>query len=206
MSFVRTVHVIDDDAAILNSTSAFLRASGFDVKTYSRAEEFLNTAGHHTTGCVVTDVRMNGMSGLDLAEKLRELRIAVPVIFITAYADISLVIEAMRCGAVDLLEKPFSNRALVGSIREATTYGGRAATGINLDAVRGRVGTLTTRERDVLSRLLQGSPNKIIAGELGVSTRTVESHRATIMSKMNASSLAELVRMSLTVSSASATF
>jgi two-component system response regulator FixJ len=205
MSFIRTVHVIDDDAAIVNSTSAFLRASGFDVKTYSRAEEFLNTAGHHTTGCVVTDVRMNGMSGLDLAEKLRERRIAVPVIFITAYADISLVIEAMRCGAVDLLEKPFSNRALVGSIREATTYGGRAATGINLDAVRGRVGTLTTRERDVLSRLLQGSPNKIIAGELGVSTRTVESHRATIMSKMNASSLAELVRMSLTVS-ASATF
>jgi two-component system response regulator FixJ len=197
MSFVRTVHVIDDDAAILNSTSAFLRASGFDVKTYGSAEEFLKTAGHHTTGCVVTDVRMNGMSGLDLAEKLREQRIAVPVIFITAYADISLVIEAMRCGAVDLLEKPFSNRALVGSIREATTNGGRAA-GINLDAVRGRTGTLTTRERDVLSRLLQGSPNKIIARELGVSTRTVESHRATIMSKMNASSLAELVRMSLT--------
>jgi two-component system, LuxR family, response regulator FixJ len=200
MSFVRTVHVIDDDAAILNSTSAFLRASGFDVKTYSRAEEFLTTAGHHTTGCVVTDVRMNGMSGLDLAEKLREQRIAVPVIFITAYADISLVIEAMRCGAVDLLEKPFSNRALVGSIREATNNGGRAAAAINLDAVRGRAGTLTTREREVLSRLLQGSPNKIIARELGVSTRTVESHRATIMSKMNASSLPELVRMSLTVS------
>jgi two-component system response regulator FixJ len=200
MSFVRTVHVIDDDAAILNSTSAFLRASGFDVKTYSRAEEFLETAGHHTTGCVVTDVRMNGMSGLDLAEKLRERRIAVPVIFITAYADVTLVIEAMRCGAVDLLEKPFSNRALVGSIREATTYGGRAGVGINLEAVRGRAGTLTTREKEVLSRLLQGSPNKIIARELGVSTRTVESHRATIMSKMNASSLAELVRMSLTVS------
>jgi two-component system response regulator FixJ len=200
MSFVRTVHVIDDDAAILNSTSAFLRASGFDVKTYSRAEEFLETAGHHTTGCVVTDVRMNGMSGLDLAEKLRERRIAVPVIFITAYADVTLVIEAMRCGAVDLLEKPFSNRALVGSIREATTYGGRAGAGINLEAVRGRAGTLTIREREVLSRLLQGSPNKIIARELGVSTRTVESHRATIMSKMNASSLPELVRMSLTVS------
>jgi two-component system response regulator FixJ len=200
MSFVRTVHVVDDDAAILNSTSAFLRASGFDVKTYGTAEEFLQTAGHHTTGCVVADVRMTGMSGLDLVEELRKRRIAVPVIFITAYADVSLVIEAMRCGAVDLLEKPFSNRALVGSIREATTYGGRAAAGINLDAVRGRVGTLTTRERDVLSRLLQGSPNKIIAGELGVSTRTVESHRATIMSKMNASSLAELVRMSLTVS------
>jgi two-component system response regulator FixJ len=200
MNFTRTVHVIDDDAAILNSTSAFLRASGFDVKTYSSAQDFLETASHDTTGCVVTDVRMNGMSGLDLAEKLRERRIAVPVIFITAYADISLVIEAMRCGAVDLLEKPFSNRALVGSIREATTSRGRISLGVNLNAVRGRVGTLTTREREVLSRLLQGSPNKTIACELGVSTRTVESHRATIMSKMNASSLAELVRMSLTAS------
>jgi two-component system, LuxR family, response regulator FixJ len=200
MRFVRTVHVIDDDAAILNSTSAFLNASGFDVRTYSSAQEFLETAGHHTTGCVVTDVRMNGMSGLDLAEKLRERRIAMPVILITAYADVSLIIEAMRRGAVDLLEKPFSNRALVGSIREATTDRGRIAAGVNLDAVRGRVGTLTAREKEVLSRLLQGSPNKIIAGELGVSTRTVESHRATIMSKMNASSLAELVRMSLTAS------
>lgn len=200
MNFTRTVHVIDDDAAILNSTSAFLGASGFDVKIYSSAQDFLATVSHDTTGCVVTDVRMNGMSGLDLAEQLRERRIAIPVIFITAYADISLVIEAMRCGAVDLLEKPFSNRALVGSIREATSSRGRFSANINLDAVRGRVDTLTVREREVLSRLLQGSPNKTIACELGVSTRTVESHRATIMSKMNASSLAELVRMSLTAS------
>ena len=200
MSFTRTVHVIDDDAAILNSTSAFLRAHGFDVKTYCAAQDFLTAAGSHTTGCVVTDVRMNGMSGLDLAEELRVRQIATPVIIITAHADVSLVIEAMRRGAVDLLEKPFSNRALVNSIHDAIKQQGTTQVSANLDSVRGRVGTLTNREREVLSRLLQGSPNKIIARELGVSTRTVESHRATIMSKMNASSLAELVRMSMTVS------
>ena len=200
MSFTRTVHVIDDDVAILNSTSAFLRAHGFDVKTYCAAQDFLTGAGSHTTGCVVTDVRMNGMSGLDLAEELRVRQIATPVIIITAHADVSLVIEAMRRGAVDLLEKPFSNRALVNSIHDAIKQQDVTQVSANLDSVRGRVGTLTNREREVLSRLLQGSPNKIIARELGVSTRTVESHRATIMSKMNASSLAELVRMSMTVS------
>ena len=200
MSFTRTVHVIDDDAAILNSTSAFLRAHGFDVKTYCAAQDFLTSAGSHTTGCVVTDVRMNGMSGLDLAEELRVRQIATPVIIITAHADVSLVIEAMRRGAVDLLEKPFSNRALVNSIHDAIKQQGATQVSANLESVRGRAGTLTNREREVLSRLLQGSPNKIIARELGVSTRTVESHRATIMSKMNASSLAELVRMSMTVS------
>jgi two-component system, LuxR family, response regulator FixJ len=200
MSFTRTVHVIDDDAAILNSTSAFLRAHGFDVKTYCAAQDFLTVAGPQTTGCVVTDVRMNGMSGLDLAEELRARQISTPVIIITAHADVSLVVEAMRRGVVDLLEKPFSNRALVSSIHDAIKQRGTAQAGINVAAVRGRVETLTNREREVLSRLLQGSPNKIIARELGVSTRTVESHRATIMSKMNASSLAELVRMSITAS------
>ena len=148
----------------------------------------------------MTDVRMNGMSGLDLAEELRVRQIATPVIIITAHADVSLVIEAMRRGAVDLLEKPFSNRALVNSIHDAIKQQGATQVSANLESVRGRAGTLTNREREVLSRLLQGSPNKIIARELGVSTRTVESHRATIMSKMNASSLAELVRMSMTVS------
>jgi two-component system response regulator FixJ len=198
MSFARTVHVIDDDAAILNSTSAFLRASGFDVKTYNAAQDFLATAGPHTTGCVVTDVRMNGMSGLDLAGQLRKRQIATPVIIITAHAEVSLVIEAMRRGAVDLLEKPFSNRDLVNSIREAVAQRGTTQASIHSEAFHGRAENLTNREKEVLSRLLEGSPNKIIARELGVSTRTIESHRATIMSKMNASSLAELVRMSLT--------
>ncbi len=200
MGLTRTVHVIDDDAAILHSISAFLGASGFEVKTYTAAQEFLDTANHRTTGCVVADVRMSGMSGLDLAEQLRGRRIATPVIFITAYADVSLVIEAMRRGAVDLLEKPFSNRALVSAIREATAYRRPTPASAHPQEACGRAGTLTTREREVLSRLLDGSPNKIIARELGVSTRTVESHRATIMSKMNASSLAELVRMSLSSS------
>jgi|HubBroStandDraft_6_1064221.scaffolds.fasta_scaffold212565_2 two-component system response regulator FixJ len=200
MGFIRTVHVIDDDAAVLNSTSAFLRAHEFEVTTYSSAQDFLKVVSPHTTGCVVTDVRMTGMSGLDLAEDLRVRQIGLPVIIITAHADISLVIEAMRRGAADLLEKPFSNRALVNSIHDAITCRNTARAGINLDAIRDRVQALTSREREVLSRLLQGSPNKIIARELGISTRTVESHRATIMAKMHASSLAELVRMSMSAS------
>jgi two-component system response regulator FixJ len=200
MGFMRTVHVIDDDAAILNSTSAFLRAHGFSTKTYSSAQDFLAVAGPHTTGCVVTDVRMNGVSGLDLAEELKARQISTPVIIVTAHADVSLVVEAMRRGVVDLLEKPFSNWALVSSIQDAIKYRSTVRNGASGAAVRGRFESLTSREREVLSRLLQGSPIKIIAQELGVSTRTVESHRATIMSKMNASSLAELVKISMTAS------
>src|ERR1700743_2733554 len=113
MSFSRTVHVIDDDAAVLNSTSAFLRAHAFDVKSYNSAQDFLDVVNPHTSGCVVTDVRMNGRSGLELAEELTVRQIGLPVIIITAHADISLVIEAMRRGAADLLEQPFSNRELV---------------------------------------------------------------------------------------------
>src|ERR1700760_2127446 len=157
MSFARTVHVVDDDASVLNSTSAFLRAHAFEVKAYHCAHDFLKVATLHTTGCVVTDVRMNGMSGLELADELKVRQIALPVIIITAHADISLVIEAMRRGAVDLLEKPFSNRALVNSIHDAIKQQGTTQVSANLDSVRGRVGTLTNREREVLSRLLQGS-------------------------------------------------
>jgi two-component system response regulator FixJ len=140
---------------------------------------------------------MNGLSGIELAVKLRERRIENPIIFITAYADISLAIEAMRRGAVDLLEKPFSNNDLVKSIRNAIARCNEGGRHQNAEVVNSRLATLTKREKEVLSRLLRGLPNKLIAHELEVSTRTVETHRATIMSKMNASSLAELVRMSL---------
>src|ERR1700760_1390528 len=152
MSFARTVHVVDDDASVLNSTSAFLRAHAFEVKAYHCAHDFLKVATLHTTGCVVTDVRMNGMSGLELADELKVRQIALPVIIITAHADISLVIEAMRRGAVDLLEKPFSNRALVNSIHDAITYRNSAGGRIDLDAIRERIQALTSREKDVLSR------------------------------------------------------
>jgi two-component system, LuxR family, response regulator FixJ len=200
MNIRRVVHVIDDDPSVLNSTAAFLLTRGFDVVTYGSAFEFLGTADAGIVGCIVTDVRMNGMSGIELATKLRERRIFIPVIIITAYADVSLVIEAMKHGAVDLLEKPFNNNDLVKSIREAVASWNEVGICTNLDADREKFCKLTMREKEVLFKLLKGSPNKIIAHELGVSTRTVETHRATIMFKMNASSLAELVRLSLSAS------
>ena len=199
MSEKQTVHVIDDDPAILNATAGFLMIRGFEVQTYASAEDFLEKIGPHTTGCVVTDVRMRGISGIDLARKMKERRLGLPIIIITAYADISRAIEAMKQGAVDMLEKPFNNAALVEAIREALMrwkYG----TGIGpSEIVHARLSNLTNREREVLARLLRGMPNKLIAHELGVSPRTIETHRATVMSKMHATSIAELVRMSLAV-------
>jgi two-component system, LuxR family, response regulator FixJ len=196
----KQIHVIDDDPAILTSVAGFLMTNGFGVQTYASIYAFLETIGPHTTGCVVTDVRMPGISGIDLAEKMKERRLALPIIIITAYADIALAIEAMKRGAVDLLEKPFNNGALVKAIREAlANWNNETTIGPKMEVVRARLSTLTNREKEVLTRLLKGIPNKLIAHELSVSTRTIETHRATVMSKMNATSLAELVRMSLTV-------
>jgi two-component system response regulator FixJ len=197
MNAKRTVHLVDDDVSILSSTATFLSAKGFDVETYNSALEFLESVTPGITGCVVTDVRMTGMTGIELVVRLRERRISIPIIIITAHADISLAIKAMRHGVLDMLEKPFNNTALVNSIETTFSRWNEGQAKPNHDAINGRLGTLTTREREVLARLLNGLPNKIIAHELGVSTRTIETHRATIMSKMNASSLAELVRMSL---------
>ena len=197
MSARRIVHLVDDDVSILNSTATFLSAKGFDVERYDSALKFLESVTPSIAGCVITDVRMTGMTGIELVVRLRERRISIPIIIITAHADISLAIKAMRHGVLDMLEKPFSNTALVNSIETTLARWNEGQAKPNLDAINGRLETLTTREKEVLARLLNGLPNKIIAHELGVSTRTVETHRATIMSKMEASSLAELVRMSL---------
>jgi two-component system response regulator FixJ len=197
MNAKRIVHLVDDDVSILNSTAAFLLVHGFDVETYNSALEFLEAVTPQTTGCVVTDVRMSGLTGIELIVRLRERRISIPIIIITAHADISLAIKAMRHGVLDMLEKPFSNGALVNSIQNTFARWNEGQVNSNQDAISGRLKTLTAREREVLTHLLNGLPNKIIAHQLGVSTRTVETHRATVMSKMNATSLAELVRMSL---------
>jgi len=196
----QVVHIIDDDPAILNSTAGFLAARGFGVRTYASAHGFLDSIGPDTNGCVVTDVRMQGISGIELVGKLKELRFGFPVIVITAFADIPLAIEAMKQGAADLLEKPFNNGALVKAIREALArWADVSGIGSEVEAARARIATLTSREKEVLARLLKGVPNKLIAHELGVSTRTIETHRATVMSKMNAASFAELVRTSVAV-------
>jgi two-component system response regulator FixJ len=197
MNTKQTIHLVDDDISILNSIATFLRASGFDVEIYNSPAEFLESVTSETTGCVVTDVRMNHMTGIELVVRLRERRVAIPAIIMTAHADVALAITAMRLGVLDMLEKPFSNATLIKSIEDTLARWNQGQAGPNREAINGRLRTLTNREKDVLSKLLNGLPNKIIAHELGVSTRTVETHRATVMSKMKASSLAELVRMTL---------
>jgi two-component system response regulator FixJ len=193
------IHLIDDDPAILAATAGFLTAKGFGVKTYTSADGFLEAAGPQLSGCVVTDVRMPGTSGIELMAKMKERCLPLPVVLITAYADIPQAIEAMKQGAVDLLEKPFSNTALLQAVREALACCKRSAKDPDVNGVRTKLATLTNRENEVLDRLLNGVPNKLISAELGVSTRTIETHRATVMLKMKAGSIAELVKMVLAV-------
>jgi two-component system response regulator FixJ len=197
MSGKQIVHIIDDDPAILTSTSGFLVAKGLGVQTYASAEDFLESIGPHTVGCVVTDVRMPGISGIELMSKLQERNLPLPIIVVTAYADVLLGSEAMKRGAIDLLEKPFKNSDLVMAIRDALGLRNEGtAVGPNTQTPKARLSSLTTTEKEVLARLLEGAPNRLIADELGLSVRTFETHRATVMSKMKANNMAELVKIS----------
>lgn len=195
------VHIVDDDPAVLHSLHMLLTAEGYEVKTYPCAEDFLKGARPAQASCLVTDVRMPGMSGVELLPKMKELALEMPVIVITAHGDVPLAVQAMKLGAVDLLEKPFQPDALLGAIEQALSRAsGREANPKALENMA-RLATLSGRESEVLKGLLKGHPNKIIAHELGISQRTVEIHRANVMKKTRAGSLAELVRMALNVSS-----
>jgi two-component system response regulator FixJ len=200
VSAKQIVHLIDDDPAVLDATAFLLTAKGFEVHKYPSAQAFLDTAGPDPAGCVVTDVRMPGISGIELIARLKERRIALPVIVITAYANIALAVQAMKEGAVDLLEKPFNGATLVEAIGRALSPRiAEIRIGPEGEEFRARLATLTSREDEVLARMLRGLPNKLIAHELGVSTRTIETHRASVMAKMKVSSVAELVRVTLTI-------
>jgi two-component system, LuxR family, response regulator FixJ len=192
------VHIIDDDHAILNSISGFLQTNGFTVQTYLSAGEFLKTAGPETAGCVVTDVLMPNINGIELMGKMKERGLLLPTIIMTASADIPLTVQAMQQDAADLLQKPFNNGALVKAIRKAlASRVDEAAVRINAETVRTRFSKLTSREKEVLAGMLEGTSNQLIADQLGISVRILETDRATIMSKMEAVSIADLVRMSL---------
>jgi two-component system response regulator FixJ len=200
MSDEQIVHVIDDDPAILTSVAGFLTTNGFGVQTYASGCDFLEAIGPQAAGCVVTDVRMPGISGIELMSKLKERGLSLPIIIITGYPDISLTVEAMKQGAVDLLEKPFNNGSLVKAIRNAlSNWNEETPVGPKVEIFRARLATLTAGEKEVLARLLKGAPNKLIAEELGLSMRTFEAHRARVMLKMKAASIAELVRISLSL-------
>ena len=192
------VHVIDDDEAARDSLAFLLGTAKINVKTYDSASEFLKVAANVTSGCVITDVRMPDISGIDLLRRLKELRVGLPVIVITGHADVQLAVEAMKIGAADFLEKPFDEDVLLATVRSALnrqdSEGKRRADRLN---VENRLASLSKRERDVLEGLVAGLANKQIAFDLKISPRTIEIYRANLMTKMQAASLSDLVRMAL---------
>ena len=192
------VHVIDDDEAMRESLSFLLDTAGFDARTYDSAVQFLAKADAAEPGCIVTDVRMPEMNGLELVRRLKERGALHPVIVITGHGDVPLAVEAMKAGVVDFLEKPFNDDTLLAAIRAALETSGRST---EQEAEKRRfnemLNALSPRETDVLRGVVAGKPNKIIAYELGISPRTVEVYRANVMTKTQAGGLSELVRMAL---------
>ncbi|TSA10269.1 MAG: DNA-binding response regulator [Betaproteobacteria bacterium] len=190
------VHVIDDDAAVRNALRWLFEGESLIVQTYASAEEFLATFSNELPGCAVVDLRMPGMSGLELQETLARRRVQLPLVFVTAHGDVSLAVMAMRRGAVDFVEKPFADERLVDAVRRALGTHERHPDGEEEPGiVRARAAGLSARERDVLVAVVEGKSSKVIAAELGIATKTVEAHRARIMSKLGARSLAGLVRL-----------
>jgi two-component system response regulator FixJ len=192
------VHVIDDDEAIRQSLAFLLGAVGMEVQTYESAVAFLKVAPDVKAGCVITDVRMPELSGVELLRRLRELKLGIPVIVITGHGDVPLAVEAMKIGALDFLEKPFDDEVLLASVRSALNQLDRdQKRQAERSDIEGRLATLSNRERDVLEGLVAGHANKQIAYDLGISPRTIEIYRANLMTKMQAASLSDLVRMAL---------
>jgi FixJ family two-component response regulator len=190
------VFVVDDDASVRRSTERLVRPLGFAIQTFASAREFLDGARVDRPACLVLDVHMPGLSGLDLQRELTQKDVEIPIIFLTGHGDIPMTVRAMKAGAVEFLTKPVKSRDLIAAIRAAVERG-RASHRVRreVDALRERYERLTPREREVLPLVVAGLLNKQIAGELATSERTVKFHRAHIMEKMQAVSLAELVRM-----------
>jgi two-component system, LuxR family, response regulator FixJ len=193
-----TVHVIDDDEGLRDSLMFLLRAADIEAQSHVSAVAFLEALPGAHAGCIITDVRMPGLSGIDLLRRLKELKINVPVIVITGHGDVPLAVEAMKFGAVDFLEKPFDDDLLLASVRSALRQAeGEAKRQSERGDIESRLAALSKREREVLGGLVTGRANKQIAFDLGISPRTVEIYRANLMDKMQAASLSDLVRMAL---------
>jgi two-component system response regulator FixJ len=195
-----TVHVIDDEASMRSSLQILLQTEGYKVQTYPLARNFLNSVENAENGCVVTDVRMPDMDGIQLMAALRQRNSLFPVVVITAFADVALAVQAMKMGAVDFIEKPFDASTLFAAVRGAMALAAPESV-VEMRAITERLASLSPREIEILQNLLKGRLNKTIAYELGISVRTVEAHRANLMEKMQADSLSQLVRMALLASS-----
>ncbi len=195
-----TVFVVDDDQAMRDGLEFLIRAAGYEARTFDSAQAFLDACDPTMRGCLLLDVRMPGMSGLELQEQLQQHQITLPVIIVTAYANVPMAVRAMQGGAFDFIEKPFDDTVLINRIRTALSLESqRAADKAELRKIRRRIEELTPRENEVMGLVVDGLLNKQIAAKLGVSMKTVEIHRSRVMTKMRAESLAHLVRMVIAV-------
>jgi two-component system, LuxR family, response regulator FixJ len=193
-----TVHIVDDDEAVRNSLRLLVKSVGLTALIFRSAQEFLGNYHPAHPGCLVLDVRMPGMSGIELQQQLNLRGAVIPVIFITGHGDIPMAVEAMQQGAFDFLQKPFRDQDLIDRIQRALEKDKKNRAELSQRArILERREALTPREREVLDLVTSGKPNKVMAADLGLSQRTVEIHRAHVMEKMGASSLAQLVRMAL---------
>ena len=190
------VHVIDDDESAREALAFLIDCAGFQVRTYESAVRFLDAVPTMDHGCIVTDVRMPELTGVELIGRLKALGVKDPVIVITGHADVPMAIQAMKAGVADFLEKPFGDDAILGAIRSALArQTGREEADAEREAIKARMATLSQRESEVMEGLVAGHANKVIAYDLSISARTVEVYRANVMTKMQAGSLSELVRM-----------
>ena len=194
----RNVYVIDDDEAMRDSLNFLLDSAGFAVTLFETAEQFLDALPQLAFGCVVSDVRMPGIDGLELLKRLKALRSGFPIVVMTGHGDVPLAVEAMKLGAMDFLEKPFEDERLIAMIETALRHAEPTA---KSDAVAqdiaARIASLSPRERQVMEGLVAGLSNKLIAREYDISPRTIEVYRANVMTKMQANSLSELVRFAM---------
>jgi FixJ family two-component response regulator len=196
--FDATVFIVDDDSAVRRSMELLLRSVGQQHRIFNSGREFLDALPEQPAGCAVLDIRMPGIGGLEIQEKLIERGIDLPVIFVSGYGDIPMAVHAMQQGAFDFIEKPFRDQELLDRINDALQKdSSRRAKSLAIDQLVMRTERLTQREREVMQLVVSGKQNKLIAHELNVSQRTIEIHRARVMEKMEARSLADLVRMQL---------
>jgi FixJ family two-component response regulator len=193
-----TVFVVDDDPAVRDSLRWLIESVGLPVETFHTARSFLDRYDPNRPGCLVLDVRMPGMSGVDLQEQLVSRSWRIPIIIITGHADLTMAVRTLKNGALDFIEKPFSDQVLLSGIQQAIELDlGIRDEQAGQAEIAARVSSLTPREREIMNKVIVGKPNKVIADELGLSQKTVEVHRANVMKKMRAESLADLVRMTL---------
>lgn len=192
----QTVHVVDDDEAIRQSVGFLLRKAGHRVETYASGTVFLKAASRTMAGCILLDVRMPDMDGLEVQRRLAETGISLPIIMLTGHGDIALAVRAIKAGATEFLEKPFERASLLAAIDQALAQSSRSErTQLAAAEAVVRIAALTPRERDVLEGMVMGRPNKLIAYDLGIATRTVEVHRANLMEKLGARSLSNVLRI-----------